>query len=172
MKQPTKGWKSTAVIAIVASICLIAVFWLFHKPSVQIYHTTNPSSFDVIVNYFTENPLERPVSVHRDNVLRYGWSDVCADGLQLPQEIKDAIEDILLFSDCKDIYISMWDEELDYCAFTTSGEKIKSGIAFLPTSSKEQKLLSMRLVRECIPISDNWVYYEVYTPLGEKDFQY
>ncbi len=171
MKRPIKGRKCTVVPQIALLLVFIFLLYLFYKPSVRSYQVKNPAPFNVIVTYFTENPSEKPVSAHRNNVLRYGWDDVETNET-LPQEVKNAIEDIFLSSKCKDIYISMWDGELDYCAFTTSREKIQSGIAFLPTAEKEQKLLAAHMVRECLSISDNWVYYEVYTPLGEKDFPY
>lgn len=152
-------------------LCLIAIFCLFYRPSVRSYHEKNSAPFDVIVNYFSENPMEKPVSAHRNNVLRFGWNDADPDGV-LPQDVKDAMEKIFRSADCTDIYISMWDGELDFCSFSYFGEKIEFGIAFLPTPSKKQKLLGMHMVRECYSISDYWVYYEVYTPLGEKDFPY
>ena len=157
------GIKVTAVL-----LCLTIVFCLFSP--VRSYYERNPAPFNVIVDYFTENTLERPVSVYR-NVLMYGWSDVRGNEM-LPQEIKVAMESILRWSSCTEIHIEMWDGELDYCSFSHFGKKVEAGIAFLPTSEKENELFSMRMRRQCTPIADNWVYYEVYTPLGEKDFPY
>lgn len=171
MRQRIKQRQHTGVKVAVILFCLAVVFCLLYKPSVQSYYERNPTPFNVIIDFFSDTPLNKPVSFHRNNILGYGWNDVWANEM-ISQEVKDAIISIFWSSDCKDIHISMWDGELDYCSFYTYGKKIESGIAFLPTSEKEQELLGMSLVRECIPISDNWVYYEIYTPLGEKDFPY
>lgn len=171
MKQPIKQRQYKGAKVTVVLLCLVVVFCLFYKPPVRSYHEKNPTPFNIIVDFFSENPLDKPVFFHRNNILGYGWNDMWANEI-LSQEVKDAIISIFWSSDCKNIHISMWDGELDYCSFYTYGEKIESGIAFLPAPGKKYNLLGMRLVRQCTPIADNWVYYEVYTPLGEKDFPY
>lgn len=170
MKRLIELWKHTKIKIVLVFLCMLAILCWNMISSIRFYRTLNPTPFEAIVDYFTENPSERPFSIPK-NVLVFGWNDISGSEI-LPQEIKAAMESILRWSNCTEIRIEMWNGELDYCSFSHFGKKVESGIAFLPTPDKEKELFDMLMRRQCVSITDNWVYYEVYTPLGEKDFPY
>lgn len=161
--QHTKLLKIFLWVLLLLSGLVAACLLLLHpwRLSILNYFKKMPTPFETIATYLDDFPDQRKVLLIRRIDLNHNFADV--DPV-LPEEVQTSIRDIFKHSDCKTILLSK-----RYCKFSASNRTTEHGILYLREGASGSDPLLGCIVRKRQPLYGNWMYYEVLTPLAEKD---
>lgn len=161
--QHTKFSKKSIVVLLIL-IVLVVIYICFHpwKLSVQKYFEQKPECFEVITKYFSEHPLDgRSVLLIERADIKNQFTNTTEN---FPTEVQKSIQKIFNHTNCEWIFITA-----SYCQFESSNQRIEYGIIYLIDGSSGKDPLRAHIVQEKRFLSKNWMYYEVLTPLAEKE---
>ncbi len=163
-KNHSKRFQLMLVI-IIATIAVIALFFLFRKDAVADYFSYHQNTFEIVANDFCENqPDGFPIIIDKNDDIAKAVDYEIAD------DVIDAIQTIFSETDCDTIFASTTRQGTNFCKFSVRGTDKVRGIAFIDGNlSPTDTIFFGLIVDEYTALSDEWIYFEYYTAEGEKD---
>jgi len=165
------------VISAVGTCCgvllliLFGVWWAVHHPvAIRDYLSDNEGELRRVAEVLCEMKAQDPahvILIEESNINSLAG---------LPDDVIETIRRLFRKTTCDTIFVSSGrGEGYEYCEFSQFKKETQEGIIFLTAGyaqSIQDEAFFGQLVKNCIRISPQWAFFEVYTYYGEKKMGY
>lgn len=154
------------IIVLVCSILMLSLLFSFiltrPVPLTDYFELHEDELVKIAETLYQNKPDGFPILLDKPSDIQQKISN------SIPDDVMSYIRAVFSDAQCDQIYGSTTRSGIYYCKFICYGRYKNTGIAFVGNITDPRLCFFGLLVAECTFISDGWVYFEYYTPLGEK----